>query len=120
MTYLSAGDLHLMKRELATTWPDSVIVERASYVSDGMGGSTQTWAGAGTYLGRVAYSTRLGEERASGGRSVNEASWVVTLPGTADVRDDDQIVYGDERFQVIQVKGPTTWQMTTRVECMSL
>lgn len=121
MTYLSAGDMAQMQRVLATTWPDSIVVHRKSDTSDGQGGSIAAYAAHGTYLGRVAYVTaRAGEERVSGGRTVAEASWVVTLPGTASVLDTDRIVYEGGTLNVVHVKTPTTWQMTTRVECMSL
>jgi len=118
---LTSAELALMKADLATTWPDSIVVQRQTFASDSQGGSTSTWAANGTYSGRVAYVTaRVGEEYAAAGRAQAESSWIVTLPGTASVLDTDRLVYSGGTFNVTHVRTPTTWQMTTRVECVEL
>lgn len=120
MPFLSPGDLHLMREVFDTTLPETVVIQRPTGASDGMGGSIQTFAPAGTVNARVDPSWRKGEEREHGGRQVAESSWVVVMAHDTDVRTEDQILHQGRTLEVVEVRTPQSWEILTRCECVAL
>lgn len=116
---ISAGDLKLMRDTVDSSLGGSVVIRRATWAADNLGGSTATWANVGTVAGRVDPITqRSPEEREQGGRMIGESSWAVILTHNADVRETDRIVNGTQVLEVLNVTQGQTWQLGTRCECV--
>lgn len=120
MSYLDAGEIALMRDEVATTLPETVVITRAAGASDGMGGSTRTWSPAGTVNARVDPSWRIGDEREQGGRSIGVSNWVVVMAHDVDVQRSDRIVHQGRTLEVTEVRTPQSWELLTRAECVQL
>lgn len=119
MSFLSDGDLALMRQDVETTLPESVVIQRATYASDGMGGSIPTWAAFGTAPARVDPMSS-GIERAQGGRESGASEWVVIMAYDGTVSASDRIVHSGRTLQITEVRTPQSWQLLTRCECVGL
>lgn len=120
MSFLDAGDLALMRDDLELTLPETVVVKRATFASDGLGGSVPTWAAIGTPAARVDPINRTGQEAAQQGREIGEAAWVVIMAYDGTVSAADQIVHQGRTLQITEVRTPQSWQLMTRCECVGL
>lgn len=115
---LDATEIAAMRATVDDSLPDSVVVQRASYTADGLGGSVAAWAVAGTVAARVSPGQAQGEEPfAGGGRPVAEGPWVVTLPAGTDVTERDRIAFGTTTLEVRKVDQPRSWALDVRCEC---
>src|SRR5687767_837503 len=98
---LSAADIAYMQDTQETAMPGTVVIERRAYVDDGMGGSSETWAGAGTVIGRVYPQTSRTAGEAIGGAQIHShTTWWATLPVGTDVQAHDRVVYQDRSWEV--------------------
>lgn len=120
MSYLDAGEIALMRDEVATTLPETVVIQRSTGASDGMGGSTRTFAANGTASARVDPVWRLGQEREQGGRAIGDSNWVVIMAHDTDVLRGDRIVHQARALEVVDVRTPQSWELLTRAECVQL
>jgi head-tail adaptor len=114
---LSAAEITAMRATLVDSLPDSVVIQRATYVADGMGGSVATWSAAGTVSGRVSPGPAQGDEQITGGRPVADGPWVVTVPSGTDVTERDRIAFGSTTLEVRKVDTPRSWAIDIRCEC---
>jgi hypothetical protein len=119
MSFLTAGDLALMRDTLESSLPGTAVIQRQGFTSDGMGGSIgSAWTAVGTVPARRdPVRTRIGEERMFGGRGIGESTWVVVMPEGTDVRRTDRIVLGGT-LEVVEVRTPQSWELMTRAECV--
>lgn len=113
---LTAAELTAMRTDAAASLPGTAILSRASGTADGMGGSTLTWAAAGTVACRVEPSTTEATESESGGRSVNASTWWLHVPWDTDLRVSDRVAYDSASYEVVQVLSPRSWEVLTRAE----
>lgn len=120
MSFLDAGDIALMRDDVNLTLPETVVVQRATFASDGLGGSIPSWAAIGTPPARVDPINRTGQESAQQGREIGEASWVVVMAYNGTVTADDRIVHQGRTLQITEVRTPQSWQLLTRCECVGL
>lgn len=117
---LSTSDIAAMRTALTASMPDSVAISRATSVSDGYGGLTETWATVATVAGRVSPTGYAPDERAVAQRLGNVSSWVVTMPALTDVRVTDRLAVGSRTFEVKEVLGPRSYEVSRRVVCVEV
>jgi len=121
MPFLDAGDIALMRDVVETTLAGTAVIQRSTGTTDGMGGSTRTYAASGTVSARIDPVTlRQGGERQQGGRAIGESNWVVVMPQGTDVQRTDRIVISGGTFEVAEIRTPQTWELLTRAECVRL
>lgn len=97
--------------------PGSVVIERATYASDGMGGYSESWAAIGTVIGRVYPQTQRGQgEFVTGGQVVSMTQWYATLPVGTNVTARDRLLYASRTWEVTSVNNDEMWQTAVRCE----
>lgn len=116
---LSAAELTALRSTLTASLPGTVNVERVSLTSDGMGGSTESWAVVVGAAARVSPSIS-GEDRIVGGKDVSEAPWTVTLPQGTDVSVRDRIVAGSVTYEVVATSGTRSFDTCVRCACVEV
>lgn len=119
MSFLTTGDLASMRATFETSLPETVVIQRASGTSDGLGGSVLTWASVGTVNARVDPMS-AGLEGEQGGREIGHSAWVVVMAYNGTVSASDRIVHQGRTLQVTDVRTPQSWQILTRCECAGL
>jgi head-tail adaptor len=121
MSLLTTADLAYMQATQETALPGTVVIERYTTSSDGMGGQVQTWAAAGTVDGRIYPRSRLGiGEMAGGGQILSVTDWFATLPFGTDVIASDRLVYADRTWEVIRVNNDESYMTAVRCEVRAL
>lgn len=120
MSFLSTGDVALMRSEFETSLPETVVIQRATFTSDWLGGSIPSWAAVGTVSARVDPIRRFGEEEAAQGREIGVSAWVVVMAHDESVTASDRIVHQGRTLQITEVRTPQSWQLLTRCECVGL
>lgn len=114
---LTAADLAYMQTTQEDALPGTVVIERYTTSSDGMGGQYQTWAAVGTVDGRIYPRTRLGMgETVNGAQVLSVTDWWATLPQGTDVTAKDRLLYSGRTFEVIRVNNDESWQTAVRCE----
>lgn len=95
------------------TLTDVAVISRFTSVSDGQGGSTDTYAPFGTVDGHVS---PLGGREAEIAAGVAEQSqWVITLPAQTAVDEKDQVAIGGRVYEIDTVRAPRTLELACRV-----
>lgn len=117
---LSSDDLEYMRDTQETALPGTVVIQRVTLVPDGMGGSYETWAGAGTVIGRIMQrESRGGGEMVGGAQVHSHTSWWASLPFGTDVVASDRLVYNDRSWEVISVNNDAMWSTAIRAELIA-
>jgi head-tail adaptor len=116
---LSAAELTSLRSTLTASLPGTVSVTRATLASDGMGGSTETWAAVVGAAARVSPSIS-GEDRIVGGKDVSEAPWTVTLPQGTNVTVRDRITTPTMTLEVVATSGARSFDTCVRCACVEV
>lgn len=117
---LSSDDLEYMRDTQETALPGTVVIQRVTLVPDGMGGSYETWAGAGTVIGRIMQrESRGGGEMVGGAQVHSHTSWWATFPVGTDVTANDRLLYNDRSWEVISVNNDAMYQTAVRAELVA-
>lgn len=105
---------HLRTLERARMVDSADIVSR-SRVSDNAGGSTVTTS-TQSALPCYRQPNRAGNKEAQfGGQLQSGLQWLFAFPYDTAIGNDDEIVYGSERFAVMGTLGPRTYETAKRV-----
>lgn len=114
---LPMADLTWMRAEQARAMPGTVVIERAVYTPDGMGGYAEAWAAVGTVTGRIYLrASRSGAEQVTGGQVVSMTRWYATLPVGTDVTAKDRLLYQTRTWEVRTVNNDEMYQTAVRCE----
>lgn len=114
---LSAADLEYMRDTQATALPGTVVIQRVTLVSDGMGGSYETWAGAGTVIGRIMQrEARSSGETIGGAQLHSHTQWWATFPVGTDVTAHDRLLYNNRTWEVLSVNNDEMWMTAIRCD----
>ena len=121
---LTAADLASMRADAESFMPDEAVVLRATEVSDGQGGFTETWVEHGTYACNAAAGPymRFGAERVVAGQTTPVGIIFLSLPHDADVLAHDLIAWTKAgaatatELEVTQA-GSRSWAVNLRVAC---
>ena len=118
---LTAAEITGMRSTLDESLPGTAVISRATWVSDNQGGSTATWAAAGTVIARISPATaRPGVEPVAGGGLVSESDWVGTFPDGTDITVRDRVVWSGATFEVVDLDKPRTWDLCVRVDLVKV
>lgn len=112
---MNATTLARLRRVADANMNLTATVSRLTVGSDGMGGSTQSWASAGTLSCRRTSELSQAEQQVAS-RLAIVRPWVVQAPALSDVRETDRLVIGGDTLEVVQV-GASSWEAVRRVLC---
>lgn len=115
---LSASDLAELVAIDESTMTATATIRRYTSVSDGSGGTIDTYANVGASKCRVNASVSMREGSVSG-ELQNASDVVLHFPTGTDVRNKDQIIVGTHTFEVKR-SVPHTWQTSLRVEATEI
>jgi head-tail adaptor len=116
---LTAADLAYMQDTQEQAMPGTVVIERVTLTSDGMGGNVEAWGAVGTVIGRIYPQSTQGVEAVGGAQVLSELKWWATLPAGTTLYAQDRLFYGNSTFEVIRVNTDEMWQTATRAELQS-
>lgn len=113
---LSASQLAGMRATTERALPETCVIERKTTVSDGGGGTTDTWGDHATSVPCRIAPVAGGETGMAGDRILDETTHVVTLPSGQDITEADRIVLDSRTYEVTQVRDRGAWELSRRVE----
>ncbi len=117
---LTAADLTFMQETQDEALPGTVVIQRYALTSDGMGGQYETWAAAGTAIGRIYIVPSRAQNEPIGGAQVHShARWVGTFPIGTDVVAQDRLAYNGRTWEVTSTNNDQMWQTAVRCELES-
>lgn len=114
---LTETELSSMRSVAAQALPGTAVIQAQTFVSDGGGGGSTTWAPSGTVDCRVV-PVALGagaNEGLTGGRITPDSTYVITLPAETSVTTNSRIISAGGTFNVEAIRE-RSWNVTTRVE----
>lgn len=118
---LSAADLAFMQDTQVEAMPGTVVIQRRTATNDGMGGTYESWAAAGTAIGRIYPRSQLGSNEAvSGAQVISEVLWFGTFPIGTDIHPADRLAYNSRTWEVLRTNNSEMYQTATRVDLESL
>lgn len=117
---LSAADLTYMQATQEQALPGTVVIERYTTASDGMGGAVQTYAAAGTVIGRIYPQRTTGQEMVGGAQVQSELKWWGTLPVGTEVYPQDRLVYSGRSWEIVRTNNDEMYQTCVRCELSTL
>lgn len=94
--------------------PESATIQRASYVPDGSGGRTRTWADLATGV-PVRVHAMDADEKEEAGRLGMQGGYTLTVPQGQDLKPADRLVVGSRTFDVAGILGASSFQVDQRV-----
>lgn len=115
---ISAAELAAMQAQQNLAMPGTVIIQRMTATTDGMGGYTETWAAVGTVTGRI--SAQSGVEIVTGGQPVSITRWIGTFPAGTSITAKDRVSYDSRTWEVMEVNNSQMWQTAVRVQLKAL
>lgn len=115
MIPVSAPQLANMRMLDESTMVDRCSIAHKTRVSDGAGGSIITTVMQTNVPCRRSPNLAGNVETAMGGQLASGLQWLFAFPHDIEVGNDDEILYGDERFAVMGTLGPRTLETARRI-----
>jgi hypothetical protein len=117
MSLLTSDDLLYMQATQQQAMPGTVVIERYTLSSDGMGGQIETWTAVGTVIGRIYPRPRILTSEAAGGAQIlSLTNWYGTLPTGTVVVAQDRLYYSGETWEVLSVNNSEMWETAVRCD----
>ena len=114
---LTDTQLAAMRATAGQALPDTCTIQRKTSVSDGGGGTTETWGDHATGVACRVAPVGGGETGTAGDRIRDETTHVITVPAGTDVTEADRLVVGGQTYEATAVRRRGAWEITRRVEC---
>lgn len=111
---ISSVQLAAERRTEIAAMVETCTIVSYSRVSDGAGGSTVTQT-AQTVACRAEPRIANVAESSFGGQLMTGLQWDFFLPYDTVIKTDDEIVYQNQRFGVMTVLGPHTYETTRKI-----
>lgn len=113
---LTSAEIAQARADLALMLVDSVAIRRRTVLSDGAGGTTDTWSTLATVAGKLDPTMdALSAEREVVSRLGLTSPAVIKLPALTDVTASDRLQVLGVEYEVAYVAAPRTWELTRRV-----
>ena len=112
---LSAAEIAQMQADLvASTLPDTCVIQTLTHASDGAGGINDTWAAAGTVPCRMDFKTGLRKE--IGASWETYSGWMLTVPVTTTIGTANHVVHQAYTYSITFVEDVGRWAACKRVK----
>lgn len=112
---LSTAELVQMRHTADAYLAGTAVIHTATKTSDGQGGYTWAYAASGTVAARLSPEQLRGGENAVGSRVAEVAPWILTVPASTSIDEDDRVVYNTVTYEVSEVLTWTPWEISRRV-----
>lgn len=110
---LTAAELADMRATAAEALPGTAVIHSGTFSSDGGGGGSFAYAPSGTVDCRIA--PIRGDEREIGDRISPDSDHILTIPVTATITENSQVVVDGDTYNVSAIRD-RSWPVTQRVE----
>lgn len=118
---LSTAELVQMRHTADTYLAGTAVIHTATKTADGQGGYTWTYAATGTVDARLSpEDQRSGGEPIVGSRVAEVAPWILTVPASTSIDEDDRVVYNTVTYEVSEVLTCIPWEISRRVRLMEV
>lgn len=118
---LSAGELTLMRDTISdVSFAGTAVIHTATKTRDTQGAETWTYAASGTVDCHFSPEQLRGDEQVVGGRLAEVTPYILTVPHTTTIDEDDRVVVAGVTYEVAEVLGNRTWQLALRVRCFEV
>lgn len=104
MALMGSRELAALAADVATVQPDMAAIRRATAASDGMGGTTRTWATVATVGCRITSVDQQTAEQEIGARLADKAGYRIAMPAGTDVRVTDRVQIGTTTYAIEAVR----------------
>lgn len=112
---LSTAELVQMRHTADSYLAGTAVIHTATKTSDGQGGYTWTYAATGTVDARLSPEMLRGAEAITGSRVAEVSPWILTVPASTSIDEDDRVVYNAVTYEVSEVLTWTPWEISRRV-----
>lgn len=109
-----------MRHTADTYLAGTAVIHTATKTADGQGGYTWTYAASGTVDARLSPEQLRGGENAVGSRVAEVAPWILTVPASTSIDEDDRVVYNGVTYEVSEVLTWVPWEISRRVRLMEV
>lgn len=118
---LSDAELVELRADSRVAMPDTAMILRPTTVN-GPGGPAQTYPATGpTTPCRLSASVLSGgSEQLGAGTLVSTMAYTLTVPPGTDIQRQDRIKVGDDTFEVLAIKGASSWNMSDSATMMKI
>jgi head-tail adaptor len=116
---LTDSDLAAMRQAQEAALPETATIKRATNTRTASGGTTQSWATAGTSACRLS-SRGVPREYLEAGAARGVQYWMVTMPHGTNVTREDQLVIGARTLEVVGFASGGAWQTALRAVCVEV
>ena len=111
-------ELVALRADIEKMFTDTCVVKRKTKVSNGAGGSMESWSDAASYPCRIA-PAKSGDETTIGGAVKSVKPVVVILPYDADVTTADRLAISGATYEVTALV-PRTTRISLQVEAVRI
>lgn len=125
MSFLSADEIAVFQVEAEQLLTDTAQLQEPNWVADNMGGRKRDpltpWTTVATVPCNVA-PDRDGpqQEQVVADRVTPVMFWIIKLPASTNVAEQQRIAIGSHTFEVMAVLGPRTLELLRRVRCVKV
>lgn len=110
---VSQAELKQMRADLeAQTLPDIAVLSTLTQVSDGEGGTTDTWTTSGTVMCRLDNLSGSRKPVAASVQAFN--SWILTVPYDTEIDTLTRVFVNEYTFTVLAVSDVGSWRVVRR------
>ncbi len=115
---LSTAELALMRDTISdVTLAGTAIIHTATKTRDSQGAESWVYAASGTVDCHFSPENQRGREneRVVGDRLAEVTPYILTVPHSTTIDEDDRVVVNSVTYEVAEVLDNRTWQLAKRV-----
>lgn len=117
---LSTAELVQMRHTADAYLAGTAVIHTATKASDGQGGYAWTYAATGTVAARLSPEMLRGGEASVGSRVAEVSPWILTVPASTSIDEDDRVVYATVTYEVSEVMTWAPWEISRRARLMEV
>ncbi len=117
MIPMPRAQLDYFRRLEESTMDRRVSIMRRVRTSDNAGGTQYTEGATHDVPCRRTPNLAGNVEQQFGGRLFSGLQWLFTFPVATEITNADEVIDGEERFSVLGVLGPKSYETARRVMC---
>lgn len=117
---LTDGELHSMRHTIDAYLPGTAVILTAARSRDRAGGQDWVYAAAGTVDARLSPEMLRASEGPLAGRVAEVGRWILTVPASTTIDEDDRVTYASVTYDVSEVLTRAPWELSRRVRLVEV